>query len=200
MRGMSLFAGFLVGAGLAAVALHGAPVSEGTPEQQPTADAPTIAMCFAPEGDCAALAIREIDAAEHQVLVNAYQITTGAGFVEALVRAKNRGVTVEVIADRIAPCERHSGIEMFVGAVIPVWIDAKVKRAHAKFMVVDSQATLFGSYNWTGQAAMNSEDLNLVRSAFVARAYEQHWRTRRNASTPYDTRDRWCAGGSEIYR
>jgi hypothetical protein len=39
--------------------------------------AATIATCFAPEGNCALLAIGAIDAAEHEIVVNAYAFTTG---------------------------------------------------------------------------------------------------------------------------
>ncbi|MBV9202003.1 MAG: hypothetical protein JOY83_20170, partial [Alphaproteobacteria bacterium] len=45
----------------------------------------TIQTCFAPEADCAALAVRAIDRAEHEILVGAYGLTTGAGIVEALL-------------------------------------------------------------------------------------------------------------------
>src|ERR1700746_269924 len=38
----------------------------------------------------------------------AYRLTTGSGIVEALVRAKERGVDVRLIADKTTPCERES--------------------------------------------------------------------------------------------
>ncbi|HXC15306.1 MAG TPA: phospholipase D-like domain-containing protein [Stellaceae bacterium] len=57
-----------------------------------------ISVCFAPEEDCAAFAVAAIDRARRQILVNAYNLTTGAGIVEALVRARARGVDVELIA------------------------------------------------------------------------------------------------------
>jgi hypothetical protein len=42
-----------------------------------------IAVCFAPEEDCAAFAVRAIDNAEREILVGAYGLTTGSGIVEA---------------------------------------------------------------------------------------------------------------------
>jgi hypothetical protein len=50
-----------------------------------------IAVCFAPEEDCAAFATRAINNAEREILVSAYGLTTGSGIVGALVRAKERG-------------------------------------------------------------------------------------------------------------
>ena len=59
-----------------------------------------IAVCFAPEGDCAAFAVRAIDNAEREILVAAYRLTVGSGIVGALIRANERGVDVRVIAAR----------------------------------------------------------------------------------------------------
>ena len=62
-----------------------------------------IAVCFSPEEDCAAFAVRAIDDAQSEILVGAYGLTTGSGIVEALVRAKQRGVDVRLIADKATP-------------------------------------------------------------------------------------------------
>ena len=62
-----------------------------------------IAVCFSPEEDCAAFAVRAIETAQREILVGAYGLTTGSGIVEALVRAKGRGVDVRLIADKTTP-------------------------------------------------------------------------------------------------
>ena len=46
-----------------------------------------IITCFAPEQDCARLAIGAVDAATHEILVNAYVLTMGSGLPAALIRA-----------------------------------------------------------------------------------------------------------------
>jgi phosphatidylserine/phosphatidylglycerophosphate/cardiolipin synthase-like enzyme len=159
-----------------------------------------IAVCFAPEEDCAAFAARAIDNAEREILVGAYGLTTGAGIVEALVRAKDRGVDVRLIADKTTPCERASGIEPLAVAGVPIWIDRDVRVAHAKTMVIDGAVTLMGSMNWTRGAAANSEDLNLVSSSEVAAAYAAHWRERLAVSSPFNRREDWCRGSSAAAR
>jgi hypothetical protein len=116
-----------------------------------------IAVCFAPEEDCAAFVVRAIDTAEREILVAAYRLTVGSGIVGALIRAKERGVDVRVIADKAAPCGRASGIDPLAAAGVPVWIDDRARIAHAKTIVVDGAVTLQGSYNWTRAAAANSE-------------------------------------------
>jgi phosphatidylserine/phosphatidylglycerophosphate/cardiolipin synthase-like enzyme len=84
-----------------------------------------IAVCFSPEEDCAAFAVRAINNAEREILVGAYGLTTGSGIVEALVRAKGRGVDVRLIADKTTPCPATNGIEPLATADVPIWIDAR---------------------------------------------------------------------------
>ena len=151
-----------------------------------------VVVCFSPEEDCTAFAVEAIDRAEMQILVNAYGLTTSSSITEALVRAKERGVDVRLIADRRTPCERNSGINPLAHSGIPIWIDHGARIAHSKSMVIDNQVTLTGSMNWTGGAAYNSENLNLVASKIIAAAYAGHWHQRLALSSPYAQREDWC--------
>ena len=152
----------------------------------------TIETCFAPEHDCAAFAVRAIDRARREILVGAYNLTTGSGIVEALLGAKERGVDVRLVADKTTPCQRNSGIEPLARAGVPIWIDRGARIAHIKTMVIDGIVTLMGSYNWTVGAARNSEDLNLIASPAVGAAYAAHWRERLAVSAPFNRREDWC--------
>ena len=145
-----------------------------------------IAVCFAPQEDCAVFAARAIENAEREILVAAYGLTTGSGIVEALISAKERGVDVQLIADKTTPCERPSGIEPLAAAGVPIWIDDQARIAHPKTMVIDGAVTPTGSMNWTRIAATNSEDLNLVSSSAVAAAYAAHWRERLAVSVRFE--------------
>ena len=91
-----------------------------------------VAVCFSPEEDCTAVAVDAIDRVEAQILVNAYGLTTSSSIIEALVRSKQRGVDVRLIADRTTPCERNSGIDPLAHSGIPIWIDYGARIAHAK--------------------------------------------------------------------
>ena len=77
----------------AALSLALAAISPASPVAS-LATGAAIAVCFSPEENCTAFAVDAIDAAEHQILVNAYGLTAGSGVVEALVRAKQRGIDV----------------------------------------------------------------------------------------------------------
>jgi phosphatidylserine/phosphatidylglycerophosphate/cardiolipin synthase-like enzyme len=124
--------------------------------------------------------------------VSAYGLTTSSGIVEALIRAKQRGVDVRLIADKTTPRERASGIEPLAAADVPIWIDAEARIAHAKTMVIYGAVTLTGSMNWTRGAAANSENLNLVSSPAVAVAYAAYWHNRLTASVRFERREDWC--------
>jgi phospholipase D len=174
------------------LALALAAVSQAVAAKVPSA---TIETCFAPESDCAALAVRAIDRAAHEILVGAYGLTTGSGIVEALLRAHRRGVEVKLLVDRTTPCGRNSGIHPLASAGVPVWVDHVARIAHVKTMVIDGAVTLNGSYNWTRGAAANSEDLNLVASPTVPEAYAAHWRDRQALSLRFDRREDWCRAG-----
>ena len=137
-----------------------------------------VAVCFSPEEDCAAFVIRAIDNAESEILVSAYGLTTGSGIVEALARAKHRGVDVRLIADKTTPCGRNSGVPLLAEVGVPIWIDDHARIAHEKAMVIDEAVVLTGSYNWTRGAAENSEDVNLISSPTGAAAYAAHWHNR----------------------
>jgi phosphatidylserine/phosphatidylglycerophosphate/cardiolipin synthase-like enzyme len=156
------------------------------------ATATAVAVCFSPEEDCTAFAVDAIDRAETQILVNAYGLTTSSSTVEALVRAKQRGVDVRLMAARTTACERNSGINPLARAGIPIWIDHGARIAHSKSMVIDNQVTLTGSMNWSGGAAHNSENLNLVASKIISAAYAGHWNQRLALSSPYTQREDWC--------
>jgi phosphatidylserine/phosphatidylglycerophosphate/cardiolipin synthase-like enzyme len=75
-----------------------------------------------------------------------------------------------------------------------VWVDDTVPIAHEKALLIDSSTVVEGSYNWTGQAARNSEDLNVIRSPGLAAQYERHWRERRDHAVPVGEKV-WCIAG-----
>jgi phosphatidylserine/phosphatidylglycerophosphate/cardiolipin synthase-like enzyme len=176
---------------LAGLSLTLAALSPIVPASSPTPGA-MIAVCFSPEENCAAFADRAIGTAEHEILVGAYGLTNGSGIVQSLIRAKQRGIDVRLIADKTTPCTRDSAVEPLAAAGVQIWIDDRARIAHAKTMVIDGTVTLTGSYNWTRGAAANSENLNLISSPAVAAAYAAHWRQRLAVSVRFDRKEDWC--------
>ncbi len=134
-----------------------------------------VQACFSPLGRCSSHIVREIGQAKREILVAVYAFTSG-DLAWALVKARQRGVKVQVVLDlkfdagsksskgsfleqRGLPVRRISGLNT-----------PKQKRRtglmHQKFAVIDGRVVLTGSYNWTVSAnRFNDENLLLFRDA-----------------------------------
>lgn len=132
-------------------------------------------VCFSPAGNCADLILSEISQAKRSIHVQAYSFTS-RDIAEALVVAKNRGVSVEVILDRSQPKAR-GGMFGYLGEQgVPLWIDTCCAIAHNKVIIIDGERVLTGSYNFTEAARKkNAENLLLLRDPVLARTYLDNW-------------------------
>src|SRR5215470_3647454 len=129
-----------------------------------------VQACFSPQGRCSAHILREIEQAKKELLVAVYAFTSD-DLAAALVQAKKRGVSVQVIIDREydATNEKSKG-KFLESQKIPVRrvsggkANAAERDAglmHQKFAVIDRKVVFTGSYNWT-RAADNLNDENLL--------------------------------------
>lgn len=145
------------------------------PWQSAAGAAMVVQACFSPQGKCSAHILREIEQAEREMLVAVYAFTSD-DLARALVRAKKRGVTVQIVIDREfdRANERSKG-KFFEAQQVPLRrvSGMKAKTAerdgglmHQKFAVIDGRIVLTGSYNWTYSAdSLNDENLLLFRDA-----------------------------------
>jgi phosphatidylserine/phosphatidylglycerophosphate/cardiolipin synthase-like enzyme len=134
-----------------------------------------VQACFSPQGKCSAHIARELEQAKKELLVAVYAFTSD-DLAGALVQAKKRGVSVQVILDREfdAGSDKSKG-KFFDAQKIPVRRIAGIKSAapdkenglmHQKFAVIDRKTVFTGSYNWTHSAeSLNDENLLLFRDA-----------------------------------
>jgi len=101
--------------------------------------------------------------------------------IKELIRAKKRGVKVEVILevregeDRTTRRNRHTGKILSEGRVEVIY-DSLSKTTHTKLMVADGQLTLLGSTNWTHYALTNNNEVSvLIRSKEVAKELNDYF-------------------------
>jgi phosphatidylserine/phosphatidylglycerophosphate/cardiolipin synthase-like enzyme len=146
-------------------------------------------LIFSPQGGGEALIVQAIDAAHHSILMQAYSFTDGRIF-EALGRAVQRGVDLDVILDKSDLKhyrEWPSVAERLAAMHIPVWIDDTVETAHNKVLILDGTDVITGSYNFSYAAdERNAENLLYLRHApELARAYVEDWQWRRGCSRKY---------------
>lgn len=134
-----------------------------------------VQACFSPQGNCSVHILREIDRAKNELLVAVYAFTHDE-LAHALVRARKRGVTVQVVIDREfdAGSNRSKG-KFFEAQKIPLRRlsglrsparHTNVGLMHQKFAVIDRRIVFSGSFNWTHSAdSFNDENLLLFRDA-----------------------------------
>jgi phosphatidylserine/phosphatidylglycerophosphate/cardiolipin synthase-like enzyme len=151
----------------------------------------SVEVAFTPGDRIDRLIVAAIDAARHEVLVQAYSFTDHA-IARALLRARRRGVTVRVVADREqARTLPQNALPDLVAGGVEVWLDGNFQAAHNKVVVVDADTphatTITGSYNFTMAAQRaNAENVIVLRdNAPVARAYRDNWERLRASATPW---------------
>ena len=151
----------------------------------------TIEYAFTPGDDAAGLIVRAIDGARFQILVQAFSFTH-AEIAGALIRARRRGLDVQVIADpEQIDLIDHNVIPQLVEAGLPVFTDAEHAAAHNKVMVIDAAAKapvlISGSFNFTYAAQFrNAENLLVFRgNQELTRAYLDNWMRHLKHSTRF---------------
>jgi phosphatidylserine/phosphatidylglycerophosphate/cardiolipin synthase-like enzyme len=150
---------------------------------------PRMEVGFSP-GDAEALVIRVIDGARATIEVAAYSFTSRP-VASALLRARDRGVTVRIVADRSQRTARYTSVRYLARQGVPVRIDSRYSIMHDKFLIVDERTVETGSFNYTRAAALrNAENVVvLVDAPAVAAAYAREWQRLWAESAPFDGHD-----------
>ena len=149
---------------------------------------PPMEVYFSPRGGCADAVVREISAARHSILVQAYSFTSKP-IARALVDAHKRGVRVKVILDKDETAYEYSLADTLHAAGIALWTDAVHPCAHNKVMILDGEVVITGSFNFTNQAERsNAENLLVIRDRTIAKRYEENWQEHASHSEVYSER------------
>ncbi len=135
----------------------------------------SIFVCFVPDGHGNSLIVKLIDHAKRSVLVEAYNFTSKSIF-NALIRAKQRGLRVEILLDKADLKPRYNIIEKLKRFNIPFKIDFSPAVTHNKVMVVDEGIVIAGSYNFIKSAELrNSENLIVIKDKAHAKKYVENY-------------------------
>lgn len=120
---------------------------------------------FSPNGGAADAIIAEVNLAKTSILVMTYQ-ATHVGIIDSLIRAKERGVTVNVIVDR---SQHRSEVNTKVyccasglATKVNTLVDYKHKIQHNKVMVIDDKTVITGSFNFSASAEKHNAENLLV--------------------------------------
>ena len=144
-----------------------------------------LTTCFTPGQDCTAFVVHQIDGAKSELLVQGYTLTS-APIIQAIGRAKDRGVNVKVILDRVNEQKRYTGATYLLNHGINPLIDDRVAIAHNKVVVIDGQHVVTGSFNFTRAAqGKNAENVLLISDdPTLAATYAANWQRRAAVSRP----------------
>lgn len=147
-----------------------------------------IGLCFTPGGSCTDRIIREIASARSEILIQAYSFTS-APIAKALVDAHKRGIKVVAILDKGQRTAKYTSATFLANMRIPTYIDGKHAIAHNKVIIIDAATTITGSFNFTKAAQeKNAENLLIIRSGEIARAYRENWHDHLKHSERYEPR------------
>ena len=138
-----------------------------------------LAIYFTPPSGAVHALVKQIDSAHTSIRVMAYGFTSSE-LSQALVRAKKRGVSVELIEDSKSAHSNSEAVAPLVAAGVLVRSDAEHAIAHNKVMLIDDDVVVTGSYNFTNSAdKRNAENFIILKSSYAAHRYTDnfmvHW-------------------------
>lgn len=141
---------------------------------------------FAPEDGVARHIISEIDLARKEIRFMVYSFTDKS-MAEAMIEKHGDGLVVEGIFNWRQGGDVNSVYPLLVDAGIPVYFSPKDKTLHHKVMIIDSSVVITGSFNFTKSAnTRNDENILIIRSPELARAYLEEYERVKARSTPSD--------------
>jgi len=147
-RGAAFAAGMAVGALLLLVI-------------QPAVFSPEIEPVFSPEDGARIPAY--IDGAKESIDIEIY-VFSSRDVVEALERAKSRGVRVRIIIERNVVGDDNDAIfrELAAKGFDIRYASSAYKLTHAKFIIVDGKSVLVGSHNLSNSALYKNREASVI--------------------------------------
>jgi phosphatidylserine/phosphatidylglycerophosphate/cardiolipin synthase-like enzyme len=142
----------------------------------------TLEVGFSPNEGSEQLVVKLIDSARSELLVLCYSFTSRP-VVEALIRARHRGVVVRVVADEKENIteDRKGYARAALGALVNAGADVRVISvyaiSHDKTIVADSKSLEVGSFNYSAAAAHKNSENVLVNwdNQALALVYKKHF-------------------------
>ncbi len=141
--------------------------------------APVIMPVFSPEEGHEVIGL--IDSAEETIEIEMY-VFTSRDVVEALERARMRGVRTRIIIERSTISGSNSEIyqELAAKGFNVRYASKSYKLTHSKFMIIDGRTVLVGSHNFSNSALYKNREASVVftdapaAAEFIA-VFETDW-------------------------
>lgn len=142
----------------------------------------SVEVAFSPDEGSEALVVRVIDSAQRELRLLSYSFTS-VPVVEALVRARHRGVDVKLVADQKdnVPGDRAGKSRAALGALVNAGAEVRTIRVypihHDKVVIADRQTVELGSFNFSSAAAHKNSENVFVNwgNPALAQVYLKHF-------------------------
>ena len=161
-----------------------------TPSQSATVPATgSIEVAFSPDEGAEELVLKTITTAQSEIRMLTYSFTS-APVVEALIRAKKRGVDVALVADKSNLSERGKG-RAALAALVNAGCDVRVISIypihHDKVIIADRKHVETGSFNYSAAAAHKNSENVLVNwnNPELAGVYLKHFQRNQRQAEPF---------------
>lgn len=138
----------------------------------------SIDVYFSPRGGATDAIVDAIKKADVTIDVAAYSFTS-APIAGALVDAHRRGVAVRVVLDSSQKSSRYSSADFLSNSGVPVFIHDERGAQHSKYILIDGQIIITGSFNFSRSAEeRNAENLLVLKGhADLSAAYARNFST-----------------------
>ena len=145
---------------------------------------------FSPDNKPAEKLIKSIDNAKSRIYAAVFMITNNK-IIDALIRAKNKNIDIQIITDSGSLTFQKNKINKILKSKIPIFVynsSSENKhffnaRMHNKFAIIDNWVWT-GSFNWTYYAdTKNQENIILMNKPKVILKYEKQFEIIKNERT-----------------
>ncbi|MBJ6118119.1 DUF1669 domain-containing protein [Pontibacter sp. BT310] len=126
---------------------------------------------FSPGTECLNAILDSINNAEYSLKICVFTISDDR-ITAAIIKAHQEGVQVRLLTDNEKLFDKGSDIRELAAAGIETRVDVTQYHMHHKFAIIDNEALLTGSYNWTRSAAnYNHENLLVTNQRDIVTSY-----------------------------
>ena len=152
----------------------------------------SVEVAFSPNEGSEHLVVKVIDSARSELDLLSYSFTS-VPVVEALVRARHRGVIVRLVADQKdnVSADRSGKARAALGALVNAGADVRTISVypihHDKVIIADRQTVELGSFNYSDAAAHKNSENVLVNwgNPKLAEVYLKHFERNYAQAMPY---------------
>jgi phosphatidylserine/phosphatidylglycerophosphate/cardiolipin synthase-like enzyme len=210
IRGKSFVGLAAIAAGLLLVSLHSDARSKkgivatalGTYQSTHTYEVPasgSVEAAFSPDEGAEHLVIKVIDSAKSELRLLSYSFTS-VPIVEALIRARHRGVDVKLVADykdnvggksrsgSTSHAKNRAALDALANAGAEVRTIKVYAIHHDKVIIADRETVEQGSFNYSDAAAHSNSENVIVnwKNAQLADVFLQHFDRNYRQAQPYE--------------